>query len=328
MRFNSCKLLISFCLCLGFQLGSVHTWAADHDAGDYSDLKPTDVAKAKIKHLRLLQAAVGFREVDRKAESIEDKTHEKLVAYKIKNLVPVYIDWEGRPRPWDSNHETAAIRQAGGKKVWIVTTDNFSRAQADFWPKLQQKYGISILDKKGRAFDTTLLPSKFLKLSKEDVWQDLVDEDGVQIVDSRGRAVSPSRMAEKIAELAELEFWAKMVELKKVNPYDGDGKPIAPTELSDRKIKDLVNDPYRSLGAVAEKQAGIGNLGVAMEQFTVGRFLRRKGIRFDDDDDASFDRAAKRSAKLLLSSQADELWAELGVQSPLCRTVFSVSADK
>lgn len=126
-----------------------------------------------IEDLRPTQAVVGFREVKRKRNKIEDfkSSHERDQYFK-KNSVPVVRGPNGRYYMIDHHHFALAAYEAGYKEVYIHVVEDFSELkEKDFWQEMKIREWVYLKDN-GTLINEDDLP-KNVKHLKNDPYRAL-----------------------------------------------------------------------------------------------------------------------------------------------------------
>lgn len=115
--------------------------------------------KYSIADLRPTQAAVGFREVKRKKNKIENlKSHKNLHEYFEGNSVPVVLGPNGQVYMIDHHHFTLAASQAGYNEVYIhIIADLSAFNTQQFWKEMKSRAWV-YLKVKGRTISEYMLP--------------------------------------------------------------------------------------------------------------------------------------------------------------------------
>lgn len=107
------------------------------------------------------------------------------------------------------------------------------------------------------------------------------------------------------------DFWEKLKDKKQVYLKDQNGNPITPRDLP-TSIKDLSNDPFRSLAGAVRRSCGFekGDSPEDFMEFQWADYLRahwaQTGIATEDID-TKFDRATSKALELAAKKDADSL---------------------
>lgn len=96
------------------------------------------LATIAIKDLHPTQAAVGFREVEKKAKKIQKKQDGKIDKYLRKEAVPVVLGLENKKYMIDGHHFLAAAYKQKIDKVYYEVVDDLSKSASEqaFWDKM------------------------------------------------------------------------------------------------------------------------------------------------------------------------------------------------
>jgi hypothetical protein len=107
------------------------------------------------------------------------------------------------------------------------------------------------------------------------------------------------------AALSDHDFWAMMQERKWVYLFDEAGRPLNdPSELP-KRIKDLRDDPYRSLSWLVREQNGYKDVGTPFLEFLWANFFRSR-IQIDPGR-KGYDRALAAAMRICHSPEAKDL---------------------
>jgi hypothetical protein len=135
--------------------------------------------------------------------------------------------------------------------------------------------------------------------------------------------------------LSETEFRDWMANNKKIWLFDEQGKPVTFEQLPDR-LKELRDDPYRSLAWEVEKQGGFYKPCSDFGEFAWANFFRTHGAKGEpgvpiaspDEITANLKKVAKLAAKLAQSDAAKELPGYKGKPKPQCPAVPAGCGDE
>ena len=135
--------------------------------------------------------------------------------------------------------------------------------------------------------------------------------------------------------LSELEFRDWMAKSKKVRLFDEQGKQVTFEKLPDG-LKELRDDPYRSLAWAVEKQGGFYKACSDFGEFAWADFFRTHGangepdvpIATPDEIRANLKKVEKLATKLAQSDAAKELPGYKGNPKPQCPVVPAGCGDE
>ena len=100
-------------------------------------------------------------------------------------------------------------------------------------------------------------------------------------------------------------FWKEMIAHKWVYLYDGHGKgPLDPRQLP-KKIKDLEDDPFRSLSWAVRERDGYHESEEAFAEFSWANFFRKKLV--NDNSNANMEQLIKEALKICHMPEASGL---------------------
>jgi hypothetical protein len=109
---------------------------------------------------------------------------------------------------------------------------------------------------------------------------------------------------DNLSHLSEEEFWAEMVKRKWARLKDASGKTRTPAELP-KHVKDLADDPYRSLAWLLRKSGAFEKTEVPYAEFDWADYLRTKISR--EELDADFSGSVKKAITLASADEAANL---------------------
>lgn len=86
---------------------------------------------------------------------------------------------------------------------------------------------------------------------------------------------APMRIEHNFATLAPASFWKKMQSDGMAHPYDAQGK-LKSLRSIPKKLKDLKDDPYRSLAGFVREEGGFAKVQTPYAEFTWADFYRTR----------------------------------------------------
>ena len=131
------------------------------------DLPAGSRCTVPIDMLRPTQFAVGYWEVDRRAENIAQKTPKKLAKYLQEHVGRIVIGPGGVPYLIDGHHLALALRKAKVADAMEVRIDANWRhlTPQQFWAKMQQNNWVYLYDENGDGpLDVEKLPRRLTDL--------------------------------------------------------------------------------------------------------------------------------------------------------------------
>lgn len=143
-------------------------------AGEVVPLIPSLPAKTRcqvaIADLHPTQFAVGYWEVDRRAENIATKSPKKLKSYLEEHLPLIVIGPGGTPYLIDGHHLSLAMQKGRGATTLEARVEANWRdlSKEEFWKKMKEHGWVYLYDNQGRGpLDPEKLPKKVFELSDD-----------------------------------------------------------------------------------------------------------------------------------------------------------------
>lgn len=104
-----------------------------------------------------------------------------------------------------------------------------------------------------------------------------------------------------LSDRAQIAFWGEMDKRGWLHAYDAEGRFVGPDQLP-RHLKDMGDDPYRSLAGAVRDAGGYGKTDAPFAEFKWADFFRSRITRSLVAKD--FDSAARQAARLAASADA------------------------
>ena len=116
-------------------------------------LPAKSICQVPIAKLHPTQFAVGYREVDERAEQIVHKSPKKLKAYVEEHLPLIVIGPGGQPYLIDGHHLALALLKAHvATNVEVRVEANLrDLSPAEFWKKMKERGWVYLYDKRGQG---------------------------------------------------------------------------------------------------------------------------------------------------------------------------------
>jgi hypothetical protein len=202
---------------------------------------------------------------------------------------------------------TAYARQSDESRVTLVDFELLRPSQGAVGMR-------EVASKTADLLDRARKPEKFARfLIKEAIPVVRGPGGGLHVIDHHhhGRALWEAKQfrvhVETMADLSKLDesaFWAEMDKRGWLHAYDGDGKFVGPKGLP-RYLKDLGDDPYRSLSGVVRSAGGFRKTDVPFAEFKWADFFRPRISKSLVTKD--FDSAVKQALLIAGSGEASKL---------------------
>lgn len=167
-----------------------------------------------------------------------------------------------------------------------------------------------------------LKPAKLAKYLEEHIVPIVIGPKGVPfildyhhliaaLIESGIRKSVPARVVDNLAHATENEFWKQMRERQRVHPYDEHGNGPLSVILLPAHVKELKDDPWRSLACAVREAGGYEKHDeIAYADFKWADFFRAN-VPFENTD-AGFAAAVHKGIEAARSPAAGNLPGYLG----------------
>lgn len=136
----------------------------------FSSLQTGAMCTVEVQTLHPTQFAVGFWEINKRAEKVKAKSDDKLEKYLQNHIGKIVIGPGGEPYIIDRHHLACIMEKTGRKSTIYATVEaNFKQLPADsFWIELIKRKWAYLYDEKGKGpLDPHLLPKKISDLKND-----------------------------------------------------------------------------------------------------------------------------------------------------------------